>query len=131
MAGGVRIHGKRGLIYLSGVELLEASAVTISHTTDSEEGPSFGDQYPLRAVGLFHWAGTITSWAVASQKAIQNAAQAGFSIPLLAYPHRADKSDYYSGNIVVSFEHGIDVGSIQGITASYEGDGDLNTIGFD
>jgi len=130
MATGTRIHGKQGLIYLSGSEVEEATLVTINHTTDSEEGPVFGDTYPPRAVGLQHWGGSITTWAVATVKDLQAGAQAGFSVALLAYPDRRDQTDYYSGSIILSFEANIDVTALQGVTASFDGDGNLVLTGF-
>lgn len=130
MAAGTRIHGKQGLIYLSGSEVEEATLVTINHVTDSEEGPVFGDTYPPRAVGLMHWSGSITTWAIATAKDLQAAAQAGFSVALLAYADRRDMTDYYSGSIILSFEHNIEVTALQGVTGPFDGDGNLVMTGF-
>jgi len=126
----VRIHGKQGLIYLSGTALGEASAVTITQTVDSAEGPQFADTFTERAVGVFHWGGSISAWASATNKLLFDCAGAGFSVQLLAYPDRDDTADYYVGSVILSFEHTQDVGSVASQTASFEGDGLLRATGF-
>lgn len=125
-----RIHGKKGIIYLADEELEPASAVTITQTTDSAEGPQFDDTFVERAVGVFHWGGSISSWAVATQKVLFTHASSGASVQLLAYPDRDDDTDFYQGSIILSFEHTQDVGSLAAQTASFEGDGLLQAIGF-
>ena len=125
-----RIHGKKGLIYLSGSELAEASAVTINETTDSAEGAQFNDSFVERAVGVFHWGGSISAWAIATQKKLFDGAACGFAIQLLAYPDRDDTADFYSGSIILSFEHSQDVASLAAQTASFEGNGTLSCTGF-
>lgn len=126
----VRIHGKKGLIYLADTELEPASAVTITQTTDSAEGAQFDDSFVERAVGVFHWGGSLSSWAVATQKVLFTHAGSGASVQLLAYPNRDDSTDYYLGSVILSFEHAQDVGSLAAQTASFEGDGLLQASGF-
>ena len=125
-----RIHGKKGRIYLSGTELSEASAMTITQTVDSAEGPQFNDTFVERAVGVFHWGGSISSWAIATQKLLFTIAGLGWSVQLLAYPDRGDSNDYFLGSVILSFEHTQDVGSLAAQSASFEGDGLLQMIGF-
>ena len=125
-----RIHGKNGLIYLSGTALAEASAVTINETTDSAEGAQFNDTFVERAVGIMHWGGSISAWTIKTQQVLFQGATCGFAIQLLAYPDRNDTNDYYSGSIILSFEHSQDVASLAAQTASFEGSGTLTCTGF-
>ena len=126
----VPLHGKNGLIYISGAELKGANAWTVDIATDSVETPIFGDTWKKRAAGLSGFSGTITVWQLNDSKQLASAAAAGATVALIIYPTRNDQEDHYSGDAIFGFgaSGGIDSGI--GETATFEGDDTLHVAGF-
>lgn len=125
-----KVHGKNGLIYVSGTQLTYANAWSIKIDTDSVEVPVFGDSWKSRLPGLNDWSGNVAGFHDQDGKTLQTAATAGVAVALLIYPKRTDLSTYYSGSAIFSFgsEGGMD--AAVGASADFVGDGALTLTGF-
>lgn len=123
-------HGKNGLIYVSGAELVGANAWTVDIATDSVELPIFGDTWKKRAAGLSGFSGTLTVWQLEDSKQLATAASAGTTVALIIYPDRESQADHYSGDAIFGFGASGGVDSGVGETATFEGDDTLYVAGF-
>lgn len=116
---GTPLHGKNGLIYVSGTEITGANAWSLKIDTDKIDTPQFGDTWKKRVVGMNDWSGSITAWMHTDSKVLTNAATAGASVALLIYPNRNDLTDYFSGSAIFGSSMGA------GVTAAASRDGDF------
>jgi hypothetical protein len=124
------VHGKNGLIYLSGTELSAANAWNLKIDTDSAETSVFGDSWKSRQVGLNDWSGNVSGFHDQDSKPLQTAATAGVSVALLIYPKRSDLSTYYSGSAIFSFSSEAGMDAAVGASADFVGNGALTMTGF-
>lgn len=125
-----KVHGKNGLVYVSGSALAYGNAWEIGVEQASAEGLAFGDTWVSRETGAADWSGSLTAWHDQDSKILYSAATAGDSVALLIYPQRTDLSTYWSGNAIFSFRSSADVGGLVGETADFVGDSTLTATGF-
>jgi len=129
MATNVK-HGKNGLIYVSGSELLNANSWNLTITSATAESSVFGDSWVSRVKGLNDFSGSVVEHQDQDSKVIVTAATATVSVALLIYPDRADLTTYYSGN---AFFGGNSAGNITSLVSrggDFVGDGALTATGF-
>lgn len=126
----VEVHGKNGLIYISGSELEGANTWSLRIATASAEVPKFGDAWTDREVGLNDWSGSLDSWHDQESKQLQDAAVAGVSVALLIYPKRSDLTTFYSGNAIFETDGSASMTAAVAQSASFVADGDLTMTGF-
>jgi hypothetical protein len=127
---GVPLHGKNGLIYISGTEITGANAWSLNITQDSIETPQFGDTWKKRVVGHSDWSGSVTAWMHTDSKIITNAATAGVSVALLIYPVRTDLTDYFSGSAIFGASMAGGSGAAIGRDGDFVGNDTLTITGF-
>jgi hypothetical protein len=127
---GAPIHGKNGLIYVSGTEVVGANAWTISIDADSAEASSFGATWKTMLAGLVGWSGSITSWDQTDDKILQDSAAAGATVALLIYPTKNTLTTYYSGSAIFSAGGEGSNASGVSVSASFVGTGTLTCQGF-
>lgn len=127
---GVPLHGRDGLIYVSGTEITGANAWSLNITQDSIETPQFGDTWKKRVVGHADWSGNITAWLHTDSKVITTAATAQASVALLIYPNRDDLTDYFSGNAIFGASMAGGSGAAIGRDGDFVGDDTLTINGF-
>lgn len=127
---GTPLHGKNGLIYISGTEITGANAWSLNITQDNVDTPQFGDTWKKRAVGMADWSGNITAWLHTDSKVITNAATAGVSVALLIYPTRTDLTDYYGGSAIFGASMAGGVGAAIGRDGDFVGNDTLMIAGF-
>lgn len=127
---GAPYHGKNGLIYVSGTEIVGANAWSIAITTDNVETPQFADSWKKRAVGFNDWSGSIQAWDQLDEKTLIEAAVAGAAVALLIYPDRNTLTAYYSGNAI--FGASSDGGVAAAVThnGDFVGNDTLTIAGF-
>lgn len=123
--------GKNGLIYISGTEITEANAWSVTIDVDTHETGAFADTWKTQYVGLHSWSGSISAWDEEDKSALQDSAVADISVAILIYPVRTTLTDYYSGNAIFSFGSEGDISSAVSNTADFVGAGDLTITGFD
>lgn len=127
---GAPRHGKNGLIYISGTEIVGANGWSISIDTDLQETPQFGDGWKKHVAGLNSWNGSVTVWDHEDSSALQDAATAGISVALLIYPVRTELTDYYAGNAIFTFSSEGGTGGAVSNTSDFTGDDSLTVAGF-
>lgn len=127
---GIPLHGRNGLIYISGTEITGANAWSLNITQDSVETPQFTDIWKRRAIGHADFSGNVAAWLHDDSKIITNAAVAQVSVALLIYPVRSELGDYFSGNAIFGANMG--GGATAAITrdGDFVGDGALTITGF-
>jgi hypothetical protein len=127
---GVPLHGRNGLIYISGTEITGANAWTLRITQDAVETPQFADTWKKRVVGFADWSGSITAWLHTDSKLITDAAVAQVSVALLIYPNRNDLTDYFSGNAIFGANMGGGASAAIGRDGDFVGNDTLTITGF-
>lgn len=127
---GAPFHGKQGLIYVSGVEIVGANAWTIDMARDTVEVPQLGDTWKKAAGGLLGWSGTITAWEQGDEMTIIDASTSVASVALLIYPTKDDTADFYSGNAFFGASSDGSTGSGVSKNGTFVGDGTLTITGF-
>ncbi len=124
-------HGKNGLIYLSGTELEEANAWSISiNTVGTAEYSKFGDSWMRRNAGINDWSGTLAAWHDRDSKRLQDAVTARTAVAILIYPQRGDLTTFYNGSAIFEMGSSADMTSNVNNTASFVGDNTLTMTGF-
>jgi len=124
-------HGKNGLIYLSGAELEEANAWSITTTkVGNADYSKFGDTWMRRNPGINDWAGTLTAWHDQDSKRLQTAATTDAAVAILIYPKRTDLTTFYNGSAIFDMGSSADMTSNVNNTASFVGDNTLAFTGF-
>lgn len=127
---GIPLHGKNGLIYISGSEITGANAWTLNIATDNVEVPQFGDTWKKRVTGMSGYSGSVTAWLHTDSKIITNAAVAGTTVAFLIYPVRTDLTDYFSGSAIFSADLGGGTSAAIGRSAAFVGNDTLTITGF-
>lgn len=127
---GAPMHGKNGLIYVSGSEIVGANSWSLSFDKDTVETPQFGDTWKKSVPGLLGWSGSISAWEQLDDSDLSDAAAANTSVAILIYPYRSTLTAYYSGNANFSFSAEGSTGGAVGNTADFVGDDTLTIAGF-
>jgi len=127
---GAPYHGKNGLIYVSGTEIVGANAWSITFDVETADAPQFGDTWKKSVKGLRGWSGSVTAWDQYDDKVLQDSAVADASVALLIYPKRGTLTTYYSGNANFAFSSEGGTGGAVGNTADFTGDDTLTITGF-
>lgn len=127
---GAPLHGRNGLIYVSGTEISGANAWSLNITQDSVETPQFADTWKKRAVGFADWSGNITAWMHNDSKVITTAATAQVSVAIIIYPVRSDLADYFSGSAIFGASMGGGAGAAIGRDGDFVGNDTLTITGF-
>jgi hypothetical protein len=127
---GAPIHGKNGLIYVSGTELIGANAWSIDMGLETAEAPKFGDTWKQHVAGLLTWSGTISAWEQTDEQLLVQAATAGIAVALLVYPARGTLTDYYSGDAIFGASADGSTTSAVAKNGTFTGDGTLTVAGF-
>lgn len=125
-----KVHGKNGLIYVSGTEIAYANAWDLTVDIDSAELAHFGSSWQEREAGINDWSGSITAWHDQDSKVLYDSAVAGEALALLIYPKRTDLTTYWSGDAIFSFGSSGDMGAGVGQTANFVGAASLTITGF-
>ena len=125
------VHGIEAKIYVGDVELTEANAWSLSHSSEYTEIVKHGaGGYKERLKGAMDWSGSITVWFDQDSKTLQDIAIGLVETILMIYPKGSDPTTFYKGSCWFDFEHGSDVGSGQALTCAFFGDGALTLTGF-
>lgn len=125
-----QVHGKNGLIYVSGAELTGANAWTLDMGLDIVEVGKFGDTWKEHVGGLLTWSGTISAWEMGDEQELVSAATAGVAVALLIYPDNSDLTSYYSGNAVFGASTDGSTGSAVSKNGTFTGNSQLTITGF-
>lgn len=124
------IHGLNSLIYVSGTELSNANAWSLSWETQTADVPTFGSSWISRVRGFKDWSGSVTEWLVTGASVLQSAAQATNNVSILIYPDRNVLTSYYVGDASFSFDSNASTGSAASRSANFQGAGTLTITGF-
>ena len=125
-----KVHGRNGLIYVSGTEIVYGNTWEAAVTQDSAESMVFGDSWMTRAVGGLSWNGSITALHDQDSAVLYNAATAGTTVAVLMYPSRSSLANYVSGNaIFTDFRNTGTVRDMVTKTVTLVGDGSLTKVG--
>lgn len=128
---GVPLHGRNGLIYISGTEITGANTWSLNISGDMVEVPQFGDTWKKRVVGMHDWSGSVNAWMHTDSKVITNAATANVSVALVIYPDRSDLTDYFSGSAIFGGAAlGGGTGAAINRDGSFSGNDTLTVTGF-
>ena len=127
----VNVHGIEAKIYAGAVELTEANAWSLAHSSEYAEIVRHGALgYKERLKGAQDVSGSITVWHDQDSKTMQDLAMGGVESILMIYPKGSDTTTLYKLTCWFDFEHGSDVGSAQALTCAFFGDGPLVLTGF-
>lgn len=134
MAAGDERHGIKACVYLDigagYVKLGTASGFNVGETGSECEVLRLEDECITRKRGARDSAGTITAYHDQEAKVLQECAQSATEIPTLLYPDCSDATTYYQGTNFFDFDHTVDAGSCQTLTAPWRGSGCLSKVGF-
>ncbi len=125
-----KVHGKNGLIYVSGAEIVYGNAWEYSITQDAAEAMVFGQTWMNRAAGGLDWKGSLTSLHDQDAAVLYGAVTAGTTVNVLIYPNRTSLTNYVSGTAI--FTDFKDSGSVKDFvskTVTLVGDGSLTKVG--
>lgn len=123
-------HGINGLIYISGIEIAEANAWSLSISQNSVEVTAFGDAWVSRVVGAKDWSGSIAAFGQTNSNVITDAATAGVPVAILIYPDRNTATSYYSGNAIFGMSSDGNTTSAVSESGDFVGSGTLTITGF-
>jgi len=127
---GAPRHGKNGLIYISGTEVLGANSWSLSVPSDSAETPRLGQTWKNNVKGMRGWSGSISAWDMDDANIISDAANYDGTVILLIYPNRAQATEYYHGNAIFGMSAGGGVSAPVTQDGDFVGDGALGEFGW-
>ena len=124
------VHGKNGLIYVSGTEIQYANAWSLAVDHESAAGNYFGAGWTERKAGVLDWSGTVAAFHNQDAKVLYNAAVHDGSVAILVYPKRSELASYWSGDAIFSFAGEGGVGGLVGQSVSFVAAASLTITGF-
>jgi hypothetical protein len=127
---GAPRHGKNGLVYVSGNEIIGANSWSITFDKDTTETPQFGDTWKKSVGGLLGWGGSLAAWDQGDDTYLKDAATANASVAVLIYPNNSDTNSYYSGDAWFSYSGEGSTGGGVGEGVDFVGNGTLTIAGF-
>ena len=131
---GNEVHGIKACVFLDigagYVKLATASGWNVSESGSECEVLRLEDTCITRLRGALDSSGAVVGYHDQAAKVLQEAAQSLTAIPMLLYPTCTDVTTYYMVSVFFDYDHSVDAGSCQTMSAPWRGADCLSKVGF-
>ncbi len=122
--------GKDGALSVDGTNIASLTSWSVSQSAETLECAAMGSHWKEHKSGLLSWEGSaeanFTDDAVTGGAAA-NAVTVGTTVALIFYPEAGGNMSFTGNAVITSIENSAALGSVQTVSLSFSGSGELQT----